>query len=447
MKSLLQKISLLTFACTFIVFISANAQCNIIANPAAGITLTCSNASPSSTNRSSLAYNPSLQLYYSVNAGDITYPIETFTNAGVRVNSAAAGYDFRGIWWNKITSQLQGNVYSGAGIISLTLDNTSGYALGGGSDISGTNGTPYAQSAAAFDPVNNQIDYYYSGMIYQYDYATQSLVNTEVVGGLPVATTNLSPYTMIYTGCTGKEYGFYDNVNRIIYFTDLTGTYVGESQLPSDAPLVPVVGMAYANNLLWLFNSATLQWQSYNVLNGALPVTLTSISATYSNSKVSIYWSTQNEINTDNYTVQKSTDGTNFKNIAVVAAKSKNANEYSYDDENVSKGTLYYRLKNIDKDGNFTYSKIVSVTVPEKSQLFSVSPNPATSFTKLSFSQPVEQAEISLFTLSGKKIFSQQATFQTQAYILNVQSMQPGIYIISVKNNNTIYRQKLVIMK
>lgn len=84
--------------------------------------------------------------------------------------------------------------------------------------------------------------------------------------------------------------------------------------------------------------------------------------------KVTIKWTTQNEINLKGFEVERSLESDKgFKMIAFVKASSerKNKKEYTYDDKEVFKSfqrTFYYRLKIMDNDGKFSYSKIILVT-------------------------------------------------------------------------------------
>ncbi|MCB9288834.1 MAG: hypothetical protein H6560_16115 [Lewinellaceae bacterium] len=54
--------------------------------------------------------NPDLDLYYSVRAGSSTYNINTYASDGTLLNTAVAGFDYRSLWWNPNTGELQGNL-------------------------------------------------------------------------------------------------------------------------------------------------------------------------------------------------------------------------------------------------------------------------------------------------------------------------------------------------
>ena len=437
----------LTLFITFLLILSqpAKPQCNVVTNATAGITLPSLN---SSGTRTGLTYSPLYSLYYSVDAGSALFPIETFSSTGTNLSSVAQGFDYRGIWWNANTHQLDGNVQSGMGIININIDSTTHYATGGGTYIYNTNTVPFAQSVGNYDSAHNYIIYYRSDSIYQYNYSTNTLANTEIVAGMPVVTGDISANTVVYTGCIGKEYAVYDYVNRAVYFLDVNGNYVATSHLPSTAEQPPAYGVAWANGMFWLFNTSNIAWHSYNVLTSALPVTLTNIDARYSANTVKINWTTANEVNISKYILQKSSDAKSFTDAYSIPAKPGNNNVYEYADFNVlSKGVEYYRLKIVDIDGNYNFSKVIAVSIAGKASFFTITPNPASSFTTLNFGQPMQHAQVAVYSLDGKRLLSQEIESQSSTYSLNIQALQNGMYIVSVKTDKDTYNQKLVVNK
>jgi len=228
-----------------------------------GLTLQCSGGTD---NRAGIAYNPNQQFYYSMNAGSGAYPVETFSSTGTPLASTSSGYSYRGVWWYPVTNTLEGKVIGSAGIIQQNLD-ASFYPLGTGSTIVSGSG-PDSQSCGDYDWIDDEVLYYHSGSIYRYDRSTHTLISSAAITGLPVAIANLNNNTIAYTGITGMEAGVYDYVNKAFYFINkTTGAYITTCQLPSTAPSASSYQMGFDNELLWLYNTATSQWESYNVLN------------------------------------------------------------------------------------------------------------------------------------------------------------------------------------
>ena len=119
--------------------------------------------------------------------------------------------------------------------------------------------------------------------------------------------------------------------------------------------------------------------QLVNYLNSysTLPLKWISYTGQKIFNQIRLNWITANEINTHHFIVERSLDGSNFKIIKQIPAKENSGNEISYEsiDDNPKNGVNYYRIKQVDKDGKFTYSKVVSVEVknPTIAEIF---PNP-----------------------------------------------------------------------
>jgi Secretion system C-terminal sorting domain len=108
----------------------------------------------------------------------------------------------------------------------------------------------------------------------------------------------------------------------------------------------------------------------------ALPLRLLDFSATVKNQNVQLQWRTDNEINSDRFEVEKSINGLHYTKIATVRSVSNSgANNYTFLDVTQLTTIQYYRLKMIDKDGSYTYSRVVPVLSKQSNNLI-VFPNP-----------------------------------------------------------------------
>lgn len=119
-----------------------------------------------------------------------------------------------------------------------------------------------------------------------------------------------------------------------------------------------------------------------NVDCALLPVEFSDISAKARKNQVEINWSTKTEINNDRFEVEFSADGRNFSKVGTVhgAGTSMESNHYSFVDyRNIVGSSAYYRLKQIDYDGQYDYSPVVSVRTSSNyaGQAY-LYPNPAT---------------------------------------------------------------------
>lgn len=236
------------------------AQCIVLPTAtSAGIYLQCAGGQ---NNRSGLAFNPAYNLYYSVDAGSSGYPIETYDINGTLVSTVAQGNDYRGLWWNDSLSQLEGNSYGSGPLVVQSL-NASGTAIGTVTQIFPSISQPDAQSCGVYDPLNRWILFSYNSTLYKFNRYTNTPAGTVAITGLPGV---INTTSLIYTGCTGMEIGLYDYQQSKLYFVnETTGSYVSQIQLPATSPTNDRFRLAFANNLLWIFEPTLLRWESFNI--------------------------------------------------------------------------------------------------------------------------------------------------------------------------------------
>lgn len=278
----------ITYCCIIIsalIFIPSSflyAQCTPYTNAVAGITLSpCPNGTE---NRSGVAYNPYFNIYYSVDAGNPDYPIQTYNSSGTLLDNRAEGFDYRGLWWNPNTNQLEGNGYDGLGGSKQKLNATNGYPLGLVATYAGTF-QPDDQSCGAYDYKDNVVFYFNAGSIYVYARANGKLIGHRSLRNVPAPLSHINSTSVIYTGCTGMEVGIYDFVLKRVYlFSAPSGEYAASIQLPTNAPTHDRFAMAYANNLFWLFDNDS--WYSYKLFSDAGIVTAKSNTTIYTGNDV-----------------------------------------------------------------------------------------------------------------------------------------------------------------
>jgi hypothetical protein len=169
-----------------------------------------------------------------------------------------------------------------------------------------------------------------------------------------------------------------------------------------------------------------------------LPVTFLSTTAVKENSSVLLNWEVSYEVNTLYYIVERSTDGINFTAIGSTSHKDGPAldNPYQYEDNNIPAigGSLYYRIREQDSDGHFTYSKVVSVRLNNLSGKLTVYPNPAQSSVTVSFScTTAGSVSLRLFDMKGSQLWQQlysASAGQNNVQIDCIRNIPPGTYIL-----------------
>lgn len=140
-------------------------------------------------------------------------------------------------------------------------------------------------------------------------------------------------------------------------------------------------------------------------VGGALPLTLLSFQAVKSEGQVNVKWETANEINTAGFEIERSNNASNFSKIGYVLADKSAGYKASYYFKTghapVTMGR-YYRLKMIDADGTFAYSKIVTVLDGETPEGYTVYPNPAAGeVVTLESSEGGHVLDLTVFDITG----------------------------------------------
>lgn len=176
----------------------------------------------------------------------------------------------------------------------------------------------------------------------------------------------------------------------------------------------------------------------------ALPVSLVDFKLSILDNNVNLFWSTSSENNNSGFEVQRSTDGQNWTNIHFVkgAGNSQTLKKYEYRDINLKTGKYFYRLKQIDFNGEFKYSKVISANISSK-QIYMLSqnyPNPSTQTTTISYSLPVKnQVDLVLFDMQGRQIkvlVHEVKEAGTHTVDLDTRNLGKGIYHYKMKSGN-----------
>ncbi|MCC6722779.1 MAG: PKD domain-containing protein [Bacteroidia bacterium] len=183
-----------------------------------------------------------------------------------------------------------------------------------------------------------------------------------------------------------------------------------------------------------------------------LPVTWIKVKAVKEKSgNISINWATASEINNDYFTVEKSIDKINFEEIGKVAGSGNTSQitNYSFQDTKPNNSTTYYRVKQTDFDGKSAYSIIVAVKPENAIDNVKINPNPASSEVTLNWETGMRNdINIQVTNLVGTVLLSYNVPAELSSYILNLEAVQSGFYIVNIIHNNTkISKSKLVVKK
>ncbi|TAE20010.1 MAG: T9SS C-terminal target domain-containing protein, partial [Bacteroidetes bacterium] len=191
--------------------------------------------------------------------------------------------------------------------------------------------------------------------------------------------------------------------------------------------------------------------------NAALPVTFSNFTGNKRGNVNDLVWVTANETNNAGFEIERSADGRTFSKIAFVATKATNGTSnqsisYTATDAFILAGTNHYRLKQIDKDGKFNYSAVVTIAgnKPGKLSLGSVYPNPAVDVVNLQIATPnTVTAQILVMSTSGKIVgtHSKGLAVGDNLVTIPVQNLAKGTYFIKVIDNNGDYTNTVQFVK
>ncbi|MDX1652271.1 MAG: T9SS type A sorting domain-containing protein [Brumimicrobium sp.] len=238
-----------------------NAQCNFL--PEAVATGDTLRGLSGDVYKTALAYHPGFQYYYSNNAGGGTASEVFDLNGNVVFTSYPT--DWRGLWYNPNTGNIEGNSWSNNIIVDSLQANGD---FMGNTAIIGSILPPEPQASAVYDSVLNRLYYYYSGKIYSFDRTNLAAIDTVDLNGLPEIP-QLTNVTLIYTGCTGAEIGIFHNANKEIHlFNRLNGAWSNTISFPANAttPTLYNTHFAYTNGLVWTYSDFPQKmWVAYNI--------------------------------------------------------------------------------------------------------------------------------------------------------------------------------------
>jgi hypothetical protein len=161
-------------------------------------------------------------------------------------------------------------------------------------------------------------------------------------------------------------------------------------------------------------------------------------------------WETEFEMNSKLFEIERSTNGKDFEVISRQEALGR-ASRYNFTDRGIGKqaNVVYYRLKNVDKDGRYTYSNIESVNFAGKQfALVSVVPNPIQSNFSVVYDLPAEGlVEFHITDALGKTVerrLAEGKAGRNDFVFEKSEGLASGVYILSVKYDGATLSKKIV---
>lgn len=170
----------------------------------------------------------------------------------------------------------------------------------------------------------------------------------------------------------------------------------------------------------------------------SLPVNFVSFTVTKNNSSIMLSWSVSEQVNNDHYEIEKSLNGTDWKQIAIVLQSADNLaiENYSFTDKEAGFSIVYYRIKQVDKDGQSQYSAVKFIKLvtafANSATVFAAGKNRVT----IRFDKDLNKdINVRLVNISGN-VYKEQAFKKAGTQLnINVNTMPAGLCVVQMNDN------------
>ena len=286
--------------------------------------------------------------------------------------------------------------------------------------------SPYCASAI-YDYSTSNLTSDYNDLYYDHTNNNNCLVRIS----------NTDYHTLAEWQATGKDL---HSINKLVNFvsaTDLhlTGLSIGDVDLIG-TPIANITTDIDGNT-----RSALYPYKGADEASVVLPVELVSFTARAENQQVILKWITATELNNNGFEVQRGINKTEFATIGFVRGEGTTTNqkEYSYIDRELADGKYYYRLKQIDYNGNYEYSKAIEIDVRilDEYTLEQNYPNPFNPVTIIGYVlKENANAKLVLLNAIGEEIIVLVNEEQDKGYHkveFNAKELSSGVYFYQLR--------------
>ena len=280
-------------------------------------------------------------------------------------------------------------------------------------------------------PVTPGASYFFSVFVARVD-NTDPIINLEITAG--ATTTNVANSDM--------------SVQAIGAWWRIQGQYTAPAGVTS-------VTLSIRDSRTGGLNNYSLDDICFRFCSNCIPLPLQSLQLKSSlhGSTVGLKWITVDEVNTDKFIIQRSTDGVNYSDIAskIAVGQARTSTEYQLTDDiqNLLQSSIvYYRIKAVDIDGKFSYSNVVPVKLSKVGGV-QVWPNPFINDIRISYTAAANTSlDVRVIDNAGRTVSQSNYSVSrglNQLSVSNVETLAPGVYIIRItdKNTNESFVQKL----
>jgi len=290
-----------------------------------------------------------------------------------------------------------------------------------------------------------------NGIVREYDFATGTILDT-ITLDLQHDLTWPRGYILAHTGTYFLTYA-----HPVVYaYDDNNGSFVSACTLPTQPNSVEM-SICYTNGVFIVAADSgwvgTI-WYVWTIDQG-VPVELTSFTANVINNEVELSWITATETNNQGFDLQRKSGNGEFNSISFIngAGTTTETQAYSYTDKNLPAGNYVYRLKQIDFDGTFKYSKDVNVEVANLTTFILEQnyPNPFNPTTTIGFGiQNKSNVKITILNSIGEEVavvLNEERESGFHQVEFNAANLPSGVYFYQIKAGDFMQTKKMILLK
>ncbi len=189
--------------------------------------------------------------------------------------------------------------------------------------------------------------------------------------------------------------------------------------------------------------------------SSVLPVDFVYFKSNVLNENVLLKWATSSEENNSHYEIERSFDGKEFTKVGEEKAKSQSSSDqlnYHFLDHHVSVGeTYYYRLKQVDLDGKYSYTNVISqqfLISLEQDNSVELFPNPTTNdrfHVHIDMNVYEGEAIVEIHDMQGREVYLKEIDEQDFEVDFSHLNIKPGSYIVEIEVGENVFYEHLII--
>ena len=286
--------------------------------------------------------------------------------------------------------------------------------------------------SSALDPTKQYLVEFYVSLADNYQYASNAFEVLFTTSEMPLqaANANLPAPQLTYSGTV---------------ITDKTNwTLISFTFSPTAAYTYFQIGNISKNFTVVNTGTGSIVYSGYYIDDvsvteyNPMPVEMIMFNGITKGEYNKLTWATASETNNDYFTIEKSLNAELFLEVDRIngVGNSNYEIEYNYDDYNINDKITYYRIKQTDFDGKYSYSKVISVNT-NALNFASIYPNPSNGIFEI-FTENI--VDIAIINMSGKLVLE-----STSNLHIDISDQPKGLYFLRVFDNNKCFYHKIMI--